>query len=114
MQTDVDALYDGMIASSIMAHAERRADDSTDYFKSARVRDPLDPTTGTGRNGAVQDGDLRELPRLVVMKGGCGKVTYGCCQRMQTDSGSRSFEAEVASKRSPFAESRVTALASVW
>lgn len=35
MQTDVDALYDGMIASSIMAHAERRADDSTDYFKSA-------------------------------------------------------------------------------
>ncbi len=63
MQTDVDALYDGMISSSIMAHAERRADDSTDYFKSARVRDPLDPTTGTGRNGAVQDGDLRELPR---------------------------------------------------
>lgn len=48
------------------------------------------------------------------MKGGCGKVTYGCCHRMQTDSGSRSFEAEVASKRSPFAESRVTALASVW
>lgn len=49
----------------------------------------------------------------VVMKGG-GKVTYGCCHRRQTDSGNRSFEAEVSSKRSPFAESRVTALASVW